>query len=77
MTRERLWSPETLEGARTVNSNDSQTVTPMQIGKGVRLAATLRLHTQGAPNIPAGRSTSPVRLTKIGANAVVSRFPTL
>jgi flagellar basal-body rod protein FlgG len=40
---------ETLEGARTVNPNDSQTIAPVQIGKGVRLAAIMRLHTQGAP----------------------------
>src|SRR5436190_945218 len=37
---------ETLEGARTVNPNDSQTIAPVQIGKGVRLAAIMRLHTQ-------------------------------
>lgn len=40
---------ETLEGARTVNPQDSQTIAPVQIGKGVRLAAIMRLHTQGAP----------------------------
>jgi flagellar basal-body rod protein FlgG len=40
---------ETLEGARTVNPADAQTLAPVQIGKGVRLAAILRLHTQGAP----------------------------
>jgi flagellar basal-body rod protein FlgG len=40
---------ETLEGARTVNPPDSQTIAPVQIGKGVRLAAIMRLHTQGAP----------------------------
>ena len=40
---------ETLEGARTVNPQDAQTLAPVQIGKGVRLAAILRLHTQGAP----------------------------
>jgi flagellar basal-body rod protein FlgG len=40
---------ETLEGARTVNPQDSQTLAPIQIGKGVRLAAIARLHTQGAP----------------------------
>ncbi|HYC30818.1 MAG TPA: flagellar basal-body rod protein FlgG [Gemmatimonadales bacterium] len=40
---------ETLEGARTVNPQDAQTLAPVQIGKGVRLAAITRLHTQGAP----------------------------
>jgi flagellar basal-body rod protein FlgG len=40
---------ETLEGARTVNPQDAQTLAPVQIGKGVRLAAINRLHTQGAP----------------------------
>ena len=40
---------ETLAGARTVNPQDSQTIAPVQIGKGVRLAAILRLHTQGSP----------------------------
>jgi flagellar basal-body rod protein FlgG len=40
---------ETLQGARTVSSQDSQTIAPIQIGKGVRLAAILRLHSQGAP----------------------------
>jgi flagellar basal-body rod protein FlgG len=40
---------ETLEGARTVNPQDAQTIAPVQIGKGVRLAAILRLHSQGAP----------------------------
>ena len=32
---------ETLEGARTVNPQDSQTIAPVQIGKGVRLAAIM------------------------------------
>ena len=40
---------ETVEGARTVNPQDSQTIAPVQIGNGVRLAAVMRLHTQGAP----------------------------
>jgi flagellar basal-body rod protein FlgG len=40
---------ETLEQPRTVNPNDSQTIAPVQIGKGVRLGAITRLHTQGAP----------------------------
>lgn len=39
---------ETLQGARTVNPGDTQTLAPVQIGKGVRLAAINRLHTQGA-----------------------------
>jgi flagellar basal-body rod protein FlgG len=40
---------ETLEGARVVNPRDAQTLAPVQIGKGVRMAAILRLHSQGAP----------------------------
>jgi flagellar basal-body rod protein FlgG len=39
---------ETLQGPRQVNPNDPQTLAPIQIGKGVRLAAINRLHTQGA-----------------------------
>jgi flagellar basal-body rod protein FlgG len=39
---------ETLEGARVTNGREAQTLAPVQIGKGVRLAAVLRLHTQGA-----------------------------
>jgi flagellar basal-body rod protein FlgG len=39
---------ETLEGARVVNPRDTTTLPPVQIGKGVKLAAVLRLHTQGA-----------------------------
>jgi flagellar basal-body rod protein FlgG len=40
---------ETLQGAQVVNPRDPQTIAPVQIGKGVRLASILRLHTQGAP----------------------------
>lgn len=40
---------ETVQGARIVNPKDQQTLAPVQIGKGVRLSAVLRLHSQGAP----------------------------
>ena len=40
---------ETLEGARVVNYQGSQTVAPVQVGKGVRVGAILRLETQGSP----------------------------
>jgi flagellar basal-body rod protein FlgG len=40
---------ETIEGARVVNYQGSQTVAPLQIGKGVRVGAILRLETQGSP----------------------------
>ena len=40
---------ETVQGARLVNESKTETVGPIQIGKGVRIAAVLRLHTQGAP----------------------------
>jgi flagellar basal-body rod protein FlgG len=40
---------ETLEGARIVNYQGSETVAPVQVGKGVRVAAIVRLHGQGAP----------------------------
>ena len=40
---------ETLQGARIVNYQSSETVGPVQIGKGVRVSAILRLHAQGAP----------------------------
>jgi flagellar basal-body rod protein FlgG len=40
---------ETVQGDRIVHQPGSQTIGPVQIGKGVRIAAVLRLHTQGAP----------------------------
>ena len=39
---------ETLQGVRIVNYRASETISPIQVGKGVRLAAVLRLHSQGA-----------------------------
>jgi len=38
---------ETLQGVRVVNYSASETTGPIQIGRGVRLAAVLRLHSQG------------------------------
>src|SRR5215470_13261440 len=40
---------ETVQGTRIVNYPGAETVGPIQIGKGVRVAAVLRLHSQGAP----------------------------
>lgn len=40
---------ETLQGSRIVNYQGSETVAPVQIGKGVRVGAIVRLHAQGAP----------------------------
>lgn len=40
---------ETMQGARAVNYSGSDTLAPLQVGKGVRVGAILRLHTQGAP----------------------------
>jgi len=40
---------ETLQGGRAANDAGAETVGPVQIGKGVRIAAVLRLHSQGAP----------------------------
>ncbi len=40
---------ETLEGARTVNGADRQGLPPIQVGKGVKVNAVLRLHVQGTP----------------------------
>lgn len=40
---------ETLEGARIVNYKGAGTVAPVQVGKGVRVAAIVRMHGQGAP----------------------------
>ena len=45
---------QTLQGTRIVNYQGSETVAPMQIGRGVRPAAVLRIHSQGAPE-PTGR----------------------
>jgi len=39
---------ETLRGVQVVNYRASQTTSPIQVGKGVRLAGVLRLHSQGA-----------------------------
>lgn len=40
---------ETLQGARIVNYQGAETVGPVQVGKGVRVGAIVRLHGQGAP----------------------------
>jgi flagellar basal-body rod protein FlgG len=40
---------ETLQGERVVNYPGNQSAGPVQIGKGVRVAAVLRLDAQGAP----------------------------
>lgn len=40
---------ETVQGSRIVNYQGSETVGPVQIGKGVRVGAVVRLHAQGAP----------------------------
>jgi flagellar basal-body rod protein FlgG len=40
---------ETIQGARIVNTQGQQSVGPVQVGKGVRIGAVLRLHAQGAP----------------------------
>src|SRR3989442_6860148 len=40
---------ETVQGARIVNYSGQETVGPVQIGKGVRIGAVLRLHGQGTP----------------------------
>ena len=40
---------ESVQGARQAADSKVQTVGPIQIGKGVRIAAVLRLHTQGSP----------------------------
>jgi flagellar basal-body rod protein FlgG len=42
---------ETVQGAQLVNYQGSEVVAPIQIGKGVRVAGVLRLHSQGAPEI--------------------------
>lgn len=40
---------DTIEGSRIVNYQGSETVGPIQVGKGVRVTSILRLHSQGAP----------------------------
>lgn len=40
---------ETIEGSRIVNYQASQTVGPVQVGKGVRVGAIMRLEAQGSP----------------------------
>ena len=41
---------ETLQGSGIVNFDNAETVAPVQIGRGVRLATIQRIHTQGAAN---------------------------
>ena len=40
---------ETLQGTGIVNYENAETVAPVQVGRGVRLASIQRIHTQGAP----------------------------
>ncbi len=40
---------ESVQGARVVNYQGSGTLSPIQVGKGVRVSAIERLHSQGAP----------------------------
>jgi flagellar basal-body rod protein FlgG len=40
---------ETVQGARVAGPNGSETLPPIQIGKGVRIGQVLRLHAQGTP----------------------------
>lgn len=42
---------EQLEGSRVVNYQGSQTVAPVQVGKGVRVSAITRLESQGSPEV--------------------------
>ncbi len=42
---------ETVQGPRTVNAQSGETVSAVQIGKGVRLAAITRIHGQGAAEV--------------------------
>ncbi|HVO36465.1 MAG TPA: flagellar basal-body rod protein FlgG [Gemmatimonadales bacterium] len=46
---------QTIEGTRIVNYPNSETVGPMQVGRGVRAAAILRDHSQGA-TVQTGRT---------------------
>lgn len=45
---------ETLQGTSIVNYENAETVAPVQVGRGVRLATIQRIHTQGALE-PTGR----------------------
>jgi flagellar basal-body rod protein FlgG len=40
---------ETVQGSRIVNYQGTETVGPVQVGKGVRVAGVVRLHSQGSP----------------------------
>jgi flagellar basal-body rod protein FlgG len=40
---------ETVQGSRIVNYAGTETIGPVQIGKGVRVGGVVRLHSQGAP----------------------------
>lgn len=40
---------ETVRESRVADAQSKETLAPVQIGKGVRIAAVMRLHTQGAP----------------------------
>ena len=40
---------ETLQGPRAATEQGAESVGPVQVGKGVRIGAILRLHSQGAP----------------------------
>jgi flagellar basal-body rod protein FlgG len=40
---------ETVQGSRIVNYRGTETLPPLQIGKGVRVAGVLRMHQQGSP----------------------------
>ena len=42
---------ETVQATRIVNYEGSETVSPIQVGKGVRVAAIMRLNSQGAPEM--------------------------
>jgi len=42
---------QTVRGAELVSYQGSEVVAPIQIGKGVRVAGVLRLHSQGAPEM--------------------------
>jgi flagellar basal-body rod protein FlgG len=45
---------DTLQGTRVVNYQGAETLGPVQVGRGVRLASIVRIHTQG-PLEPTGR----------------------
>jgi flagellar basal-body rod protein FlgG len=46
---------QTIQGARVEAPQEEETLGPVQIGKGVRLSAVMRLHTQGSP-VQTGRT---------------------